>query len=149
MKTAAAASGKIELAGTLRLEPQDADAAGIVDPGERICLTVHVKRRSPDKFPPGSAEDLARFAQPSTRASLARQRARTHGRAAQRIVDFAKAHRIKVREVDVAGRRVVLEGTVRRMSKIFGATLANYVQDGRRFRARTGKLDRKSTRLNS
>jgi kumamolisin len=55
-------------------------------------------------------------------------------------VTFAKAHRLKVRAVDVAGRRVVLEGTARQMSNIFGATMANYVQNGRRFRARIGRL---------
>jgi kumamolisin len=141
MKAAASAERKVELAGSLRAEPQDADAAGIVDPGERITVTVHVKRRTADKYAPGSAGDLARLAEPWTRATLARQRKRTHGRAVQRIVKFAKARRLKVCEVDVPGRRVVIEGSARRMSQIFGAALVNYVQqDGRRFRARTGRL---------
>jgi kumamolisin len=73
---------KIALAGSYRAEPEGATYVGDVDPDERIVITVHLKRRSSDKFQPGSAGDLARLAKPITRRALSVQRRRTHARAA-------------------------------------------------------------------
>jgi kumamolisin len=132
--------GRIERIGGSRDAPEGAAAAGAVDRNERVTITVHVKRRSPDKFAPGSAGDLARLRVPITREALAVQRARTHGRAAARVTRFAKANGLVVRETDVTRRRVVLEGTAQQMTELFGIALAMY-DDGRGpFRARTGPL---------
>jgi kumamolisin len=131
---------KIELAGSNRSEPTGTVAVGDVDPDQRVAITLHLKRRSLDKHAPGSAGDLARLLRPITRPALAAQRARTHARAAARITNFAAANGLTVRDVDLASRRVVLEGTAKRMAEIFGATLRNYEEAGRRFRARSGSL---------
>ena len=131
---------KIERIGSSRDEPEGAAAVGDVDPDERIAITVHLKRRSPDKFAPGSAGDLARLRRPITRQALAAQRARTHARAAVRVTGFAAANGLAVHEADLACRRVVLEGTARQMTDLFGVSLRMY-DDGRAlFRARTGPL---------
>jgi kumamolisin len=132
--------GKIERIGSSRDAPEGAAAAGAIDPNERITITVHLKRRSPDKFAPGSAGDLARLRAPITRETLAAQRARTHGRAAARITRFAKANGLSVRETDIIRRRVVLEGTAQQMTELFGVALAMYDDGQRQFRARTGPL---------
>ena len=78
---------KIALAGSNRVEPEGAVYVGDVDPEQPIVITVYLKRRSPDKFQPGSAGDLARLAKPITRRALAAQRRRTHAHAAARIRD--------------------------------------------------------------
>ena len=131
---------KVTLAGSYRAEPQGAIYVGNVDPDERIVITVHLKRRSPDKFQPGSASDLARLSQPITRRALAAQRRRTHARAAARIRKLAKANRVTVRSFDLAQRIVVLQPSAQTLAEVLGATLRIY-DDGRdRFRARVGRL---------
>jgi kumamolisin len=138
------AGKKIALAGSDRAAPENAAYVGDVDPDERIVVALHLKRRSPDKFQPGSAGDLARLSQPMTRGALVAQRERTHARAAARVRKFAKASGLDVRDVNLAGRVVTLEGSARQMSEIFGARLCLYdgLYDGdaRRFRARIGQL---------
>jgi kumamolisin len=138
------AGKKIALAGSDRGAPENAAYVGDVDPDERIVVALHLKRRSPDKFQPGSAGDLARLSQPMTRPALVAERKRTHARAAARVRKFAKANRLAVRDVNLAGRVVTLEGSARQMSEIFGARLCLYdgLYDGgaSRFRARIGQL---------
>jgi kumamolisin len=138
------AGKKIALAGSDRSAPEDAAYVSDVNPDERIVVALHLKRRSPDKFQPGSAGDLARLSQPMTRQALVAERNRTHARAAARVREFAKANKLDVRDVNLAGRVVTLEGSARQMSEIFGARLCLYdgLDDGgaRRFRARIGQL---------
>lgn len=131
---------KIALAGSDRAAPEGAVFVGDVDPDERIVVALHLKRRSPDKFQPGSAGDLARLSQSITRRALAALRRRTHARAAERVKKFARANGLAVRGVDFAGRTVTLEGTARQMAQVFGATLRIYDDGHRRFRARIGQL---------
>ncbi|MEH2563000.1 S53 family peptidase [Bradyrhizobium sp. AZCC 2289] len=131
---------KVALEGSYRAEPEGATYVGDVDPDQRIVITVHLKRRSPDQFQPGSAGDLARLSKPITRRALSAQRRRTHARAAARIRKLAKANHVTVRSFDLAQRIVVLEATARTLAEVLGATLRIY-DDGRdRFRARVGQL---------
>src|ERR1700682_4335184 len=125
---------KVALAGSYRTEPQGATYVGDVDPDERIVITVHLKRRSPDKFQPGSAGDLARLAQPITRRALAAQRRRTHAHADSRIEQLAKKYGVTVRDIDLVQRTVMLQAPARLMSEIFGATLRIYDDGHPRFR---------------
>src|SRR5258708_1859691 len=92
---------KIALAGSNRVEPEGAVYVGDVDPEQPIVITVYLKRRSPDKFQPGSAGDLARLARPITRRALAAQRRRTHAHAASRIEKLAKKYSVTVRDIDL------------------------------------------------
>jgi kumamolisin len=131
---------KVALAGSYRAEPEGATYVGDVDPDERIVITVHLKRRSSDKFQPGSAGDLARLSKPITRRALSVQRRRTHARAAARIRKLAKANHVTVRSFDLAQRIVVLEATARTLAEVLGATLRIYDDGRNRFRARIGRL---------
>jgi len=131
---------KIALAGSFRADPPGATYVGDVDPDERVVVTVHLKRRSPDRFQPGSAGDLARLSKPMTRRALAAQRRRTHARAAARIEKLAKAYRVTVRRIDLGQRVVTLEASARTMTEVLGATLRIYDDDQYRFRARVGQL---------
>jgi kumamolisin len=129
----------IEIVGSARAAPEGSAIAGEIDPDAPLALTVHFRRRTPAP-PPGSAEDLKRLMRPMTRPALARQRARTHARAATRIAAFACAHGITVRDVDLTRRRMVLEAPARLLMEMFGATVHLYHDGTRTFRARTGML---------
>lgn len=131
---------KIELAGSNRVEPEGAVYVGDVDPEQPIVITVYLKRRTPDKFQPGSAGDLARLAKPVTRRALAAQRRRTHAHAAERIQTTAKKFGVTVLDIDLVGRTVTLQASARLMTQIFGATLRIYDDGKHRFRARVGQL---------
>jgi kumamolisin len=122
-RTTGMIGSKIALSGSNRGEPEGAILIGDVDPDERIVVALHLKRRSPDKFQPGSAGDLARLSPRITRHALAAQRKRTHARAAARIRKFADANGLAVRGVDLAARVVILEASARQMGQIFGAKL--------------------------
>ena len=139
-RTTGMIGSKIALAGSNRGEPEGAILIGDVDPDERIVVALHLKRRSPDKFQPGSAGDLARLSPRITRHALAAQRKRTHARAAARIRKFADANGLAVRGVDLAARVVILEASARQMGQIFGAKLYIFDDGQRRFRARIGRL---------
>jgi kumamolisin len=132
---------RVPLAGSDRVAPPGATPVGDVDPDERISVVVHVKRRTPDAFEPGSADDLARFDKPVTRRALAVQRRRTHGRAVARIVKLAAETGLAVGRSDPVMRTVELQGTARQMAEIFGATLRLYDDGQSRFRARVGRLE--------
>src|SRR5882757_9465639 len=95
------------------VEPEGAVYVGDVDPERPILITVYLKRRSPDKFQPGSAGDLARLAQPITRRALAAQRRRTHAHAAARIEQLAKKFGVTIRDIDLVGRTVMLQASSR------------------------------------
>ncbi|HMG79559.1 MAG TPA: protease pro-enzyme activation domain-containing protein, partial [Xanthobacteraceae bacterium] len=129
----------VEFKGSDRDIPIGAVPAGDIDPDAPLAVTLHFRRRTRPE-PPGSAADLARFSHPTTWGALARQRVRTHARAAKRIADFARAHGITVRDIDLASRRMVWEAPARVLTDMFGATLRLYRQDGRTFQARTGAL---------
>ena len=129
----------IELAGSARGTPERAAEAGEIDPHAPLAVTLFFRRRTPAP-PPGSAEDLQRLMRPMTRHALDRQRARTHARAAARIAAFARAHGIAVRDIDLTGRRMVLEAPARLLMTMFGATVRLYHDGTLTFRARTGVL---------
>ena len=131
---------KVPLSGSHRAPPEGATLVGDVDPEQRIAVIVHLKRRTPDRFPPGSAGDLARLSKPVTRHALEAQRRRTHARAAARVTKLAAATGLSVGPIDLLARTVTLEGTVRQMAQIFGASLRLYDDGQRRFRARVGQL---------
>jgi len=128
------------LAGSCRTEPQGATYVGEVDPDERIVVTVYLKRRTPDRYQPGSAGDLARLSKPITRRALSVERRRTHGRAANRIRRLAARFGVTLCGFDLSQRIVVLEATARQMTEILGATLRIYDDGDCRFRARVGSL---------
>jgi kumamolisin len=72
--------------------------------------------------------------------ALQRQRARTHARAAARIAGFLRNQGISIRDIDLIGRRMVLEAPARVLLDTFGATVRLYEEAGVTFCARTGVL---------
>jgi kumamolisin len=130
----------VEIADSAREAPKEATLVGDVDPEAPLAITLHFRRRTPPA-PPGSAEDLARLRRPIARATLDRQRARTHARAAARIAEFMRANGVKVRDVDFTRRRMELEAPTRVLTALFGATVHRYSEDGEVFLARTGALE--------
>jgi kumamolisin len=134
------AAAKVEIAGSYRPEPEDADAIGNVDAADRITLTLHLKSRSAAEPEPGSAADLARLSRPTTRRALAAERARAYALIAARIGRFADAHGLTVGEIDLPGRRIVLQGGAQRVAETFDASMRLYDDGRRRFRARVGTL---------
>jgi kumamolisin len=133
-------TNKIALADSGRAAPEGADLVGDVDPDQRIVVTLHLKRRTPDKFQPGSAGDLARLSRPVTRHALAGERQRSHARAAARVTKFASSNGLAVTAVDLAARTITLEASARQMAELFSATLRIYDDGQRQFRARVGHL---------
>jgi kumamolisin len=130
----------VPLAGSYRADPQGATYVGEVDPDERIVVTVYLKRRTPDRYQPGSVGDLARLSNPITRRALSVERRRTHARAANRIKKLAARFGVTLCGFDLSQRIVVLEATAWQMTGILGATLRIYDDGHCRFRARVGSL---------
>jgi kumamolisin len=130
----------IELAGSARDAPDGAAVVGEIDSDAPLSVTLHFRRRTPPPPPPGSAADLARLTKPMTRQALRRQRARTHARAAARLAAFVRAHGVAASDIDLGGRRMVLQAPAGALLKMFGADVRVYDDGARRFRARTGTL---------
>src|ERR1700751_3148537 len=130
----------VPLAGSYRTEPQGARYVGEGHPDERILVPVYLKPRTPDRYQPGSAGDLARLSHPVTRRALSVERRRTHARAANRIKKLAARFGVTLLGFDLSQRIVVLEATAWQMTEILGATLRIYDDGHCRFRARVGSL---------
>lgn len=131
-------SKTVELTGSGREAPAEAALVGEIDPDAPLAVALYFRRRTPAP-PPGSAADFRRLT-PTTREALARERMRTHTRAAARVAAFARAHGLAVRETDLTGRRMVLEAPAQRLVDIFGATVRLYSEGEQTYRARTGTL---------
>jgi kumamolisin len=131
---------KVALGGSDRVPPPGATLIGDIDPDEPVGVVVHVKRRTPDMFAPGSADDLARLSKSTTRRALATLRRRTHAGAVARITKLAQTTGLRVGQVDLVQRTVALEGTAGQMAELFGATLHRYHDGRHQFRARVGQL---------
>lgn len=129
----------VEFSGSERTAPEGSTVVGDVDPESLFTVTLHFRRRTPPEIP-GSHNDLARFQTRMTHRALRAQRARTHARAAKRIANFMRECGIRVSDIDLLGRQMVLQGTVRRLHDIFGAEIRTYAQGDQRFIARTGVL---------
>ena len=132
-------AGKIELGGSARSAPVGAAAVAEIDPAAPIVVTIHLKDPAAEQHETGSAEELAALA-PVSREELAARRAARYAPAEAAIRQLAEEHGLIVRSVDLASRRVVVEGTAARMAEVFGAALKLYDDGRRRFRARSGTL---------
>jgi kumamolisin len=132
-------SRAVEIVDSAREAPLGATVVGDVDPEQPLAVTLHFRRRTPAP-PEGSAKDLARLRRRMSRASLDRQRARTHARAAARIAKFMRANGVEARDIDFARRRMTLRAPARVLTALFHATVRLYASEGRTFRGRTGVL---------
>ncbi|HEY8008371.1 MAG TPA: S53 family peptidase [Methylocella sp.] len=130
----------VELEGSIRDAPVGASLVGDIDFDAPLTVTVHFQRRSPPPPPLGSAKDIERLSKRMTREQLAKQRRKTHRRAAARIEAFAKSQGIVVAAVDYGARSMTLQAPARVLAKAFYANLRLYRDDEQVFRARTGAL---------
>src|SRR5450631_2153330 len=113
------AQQKVELMGSHRLPPADAQVVGTPAPDETVQVTVVVRRRNPlptaGTAPPVRREDFAAMygADPDD---------------LQKVADFAAAEGLTVLSTDAARRTVVLSGTLAALTQVFQADLKLYQQ---------------------
>lgn len=111
---------------------------GPVDPGEEITVTLLLRRRSGAQLP-----NLAE-ARDSRRGPMSREQFAQSFGADPSDVDvvraFATDHHLDVRQVNMAGRTVVLAGTAAAMSDAFGVELRRYRHPEGEYRGREGEI---------
>ncbi len=126
--------------GSYRARPDGATVVGDVDPTTTLTLALHFKRRSAKRPSAGSNDDLAALLEPATRETLDARRSRSHGAVAERIESYMRREGFQVRDVNVTGRRMLVEGPALLLAALFGASLSVYSDGRRTFRARSGRL---------
>ena len=130
---------RVELAHSARRRPEG-EAVGRPDDGARLAVTLHLRHPAEPDHAPGSAEDFAALAVPTTRRRLALERARLFAPARAPLAEFAAQHGLRLGRLRATRRTVKLYGAAAQLSEAFGATLVAFEAEGRRFRARTGPL---------
>ncbi|HTP05716.1 MAG TPA: S53 family peptidase [Nitrospirota bacterium] len=135
---------RIPLPGSERSALLGARVVGPADPGERILVTVLVRRRPSSVGITSMIEEMG-TRKPADRTHLSRKEfAVSHGadpHDLKKVEEFARSHGIRVVESNVAQRRVVLSGTVAALGTAFGVNLANYAHPGGAYRGRTGPVN--------
>jgi kumamolisin len=135
---------RVALDGSRRTPVPGARDIGPVAPDERIELTIRVRPARPAAI--ASAASLAQpgSSEAGRRAYLSRTQLRTAGGAdpaeIAEVEAFAREHRLEVVVSEVAERRVVVAGSVARLTAAFGVALRRYESDGTTFRGRTGSV---------
>jgi kumamolisin len=134
---------RISIKGSERTALPEGRIVGAVDPNEYARVTVIVRRRP-------SGKDLNSFInnttaqKPDERKHLHRDElAITHGADPadlEMLESFAHEYALDVVEVNAAQRRVVLAGTVAKLSAAFGVYLACYEHPEGTYRGRTGAI---------
>jgi kumamolisin len=131
---------KILLKGSERTALPGARVMGPANPGERLEVTVLLRRRSQQAFQARVA-DLAAGKRP---APMSRDAfASAHGADPAdfaKVKAFAESQGLKVLEENAARRSVVLGGTVAQFSAAFGVQLHHMSHAGGTYRGRTGGI---------
>ena len=128
------------LVGSERSAIGDARLVGPADPGERLSVSVEVRRR-PDAPP---LPDLAVLGaqRPRDRARIDRSAvAESYGADPDdlaKVTEFASAYGLAVEESSAPRRTVRLSGAVAQMNKALGVQLGTYQYSGGTYRSREG-----------
>jgi kumamolisin len=130
---------RVALAGSRRTRLTD-EPIGAPDPAGRVTVSLHLKDPSEPPRVPGSAEDFAALAQPTTRAELARRRAQQFAPAELLARAFAQEHGLEVVQVDLGKRMVRLRGSAGGIAAAFGTALMRYRAGRRHYHANTEPL---------
>ncbi len=117
----------------------DASLVGPVPPGERVQVTVRVRRQA--DLPP---LDTYAAQLPTERTYLTRDAlAAQHGASAEdldQIAAFARQFGLTVDDSDAARRSVLLSGTTAQFEQAFSVTLRRYALPGGEVRGRSGPI---------
>jgi len=131
---------RVAIPGSNRRPLPGAKAVGPADPGQRIEITIQLRRRNGDEL----EKTIRRLAEqkPSERNYLSRADLTNVAGAnpddIPKIEAFAHEHGLSVTEVSIPRRTVKLSGTVRDMSTAFGVKLQRYKAGSLSYRGRTG-----------
>ena len=140
MDSSTSLAGRVEIRGSLRHAPLDAEPTGAPDANDRTSVTVMLRPRTPAAH---LAQHLAQLP-PAQRTYLTREEfVAQHGADPNDIIAverFALDAGLIVLQADVARRAVVLDGTLAQLSAAFGARLEMYSAGGHSFRGRTGAM---------
>ncbi len=124
----------IEIEGSTRSLPADAQKLGPSDGNQRIGVSVYLKPKGEGGLVEGEADHEA------LRAHLAAHRERAHRHDLDAIASWATEHGLLVAEEVPARRFVRLEGKVSQFEKALGTELHEIEHGGTRFRGRMGPL---------
>ena len=128
------------LKGNERRPAEGAKHLGPADLGEELSVTVRVRRR-PDA-PPLPDHEHWMATPPRQRKFITHSEFATKYGAAKEDLDavasFAHRHGMTVKETSIAGRTVVLSGTVKQMSEAFAVELGRYESPRGSYRGRDG-----------
>jgi kumamolisin len=117
-------------------------AAGAVDAGEPITVTLIVRRR-PGAEPLHSLEYFQNTPRAQRKHLSHEEFAEAHGAAPadlDRVAEFAHAHALQVVEAHRARRSVVVRGTAAQVNKAFGVELHHYELPRKRYRGFEGSV---------
>jgi kumamolisin len=130
------------LVGTDRPARHDARLVGPADPGERLTVTVEVRRNPsaaplPDLAVAGAQRprDRARIDRDAVAASYSADPADL-----EKVGEFANRYGLNVEDSSAPRRTVRLSGTVDQMNKAFGVQLNTYQYSGGTYRSREGHV---------
>jgi len=130
------------LRGSDRVPMKDAREVGPADPNEIVDVTIRLRSKAGEE-PIVDGEDLKR---PLTeRKVLTRKEFEDkHGadESSMRLVEeFAREHKLLVKEKSAARRTIILSGTVAAMSEAFGVELMEFEHAGGKYRGRIGTVN--------
>ena len=130
------------VAGSERAPLQGARLAGPANPQERIDVVLLLRPATSETRPSAQRTDNAK---PHERVHLSHNEYEAqHGADpadVSKIGAFAHEHGLDVGEVNLAGRTVVLSGTIQAMSEAFNVTLQMYAHPSGAYRGRTGAVE--------
>lgn len=126
------------LKGSAKALLPDAQVVGKADPGERLEVSVRLRRRDQAGFESHLAT-VSGGGQPISRESYADRFGADPADIAA-VEDFAAAHGLHAVQKDRARRTVVLSGTVAQFNKAFGVDLKHVEHDGGSYRGREGEI---------
>jgi kumamolisin len=118
----------IPLTHSLHLHPAGHQQLGAADSNETITATL-ILRRNPEGEPMKGLDYFQHTPLSGIHHVAHKDFAATHGASTaelQKVVDFAQAHQLQVRDANAARRSVVVSGTVDQVNKAFAIQLHQY-----------------------
>lgn len=130
------------LRGSDRIPMKGAREVGPADPNEIVDVTIRLRSKAGEE-PIVDGEDLKR---PLTERNVLTRKEfeAKHGadeNSMRQVEDFAREHKLVVKEKSAARRTIILSGTVTAMNEAFGVELMEFEHAGGKYRGRTGTVN--------